>query len=347
MLDLSTGNGIIQNEEGDFLVYSSLEIARLDKNGSIIWTVDPLDQVTGYGGLSILEIKQLESGSYAVTGFASKGASTVQYLLIMDGNGVIQSQYDIYTNEYRRGLDMYVNADGFSFAVPVGQGDSKDSLVVLEVSANGVIQNEKGFISNLNDYAITGQTLILEGKAGYLVEFTLKSTNGEEVTNKRLIKLDENLNREWSVDYGGPVFNEIQDINELEAGGYLLVGTYQGKGWALKISNSGNVEWDKKYGSDEPGKRFFFDAEETEMGRIVLTGSNNADGEGYDDLWLLNLDSEGNVIWEVKHGNQYFNFGRSVEYTGERNYVIAGGTQNGFNDPIKMWVLKLNEEGKF
>lgn len=347
VLDLSTGNGIIQSAEGDFLVYNSLEIARLDQDGSIIWTVDPLDQVTGYGGLSITEVLQLESGEFAVTGFASKGASTVQYLLIMNGNGVVQSQFNIFTNENHRGLDMNVGTDGFSFAVPVGQGDSNDSLVVIDVAANGDVQDEKSYVPNLNDYAISGLTLILENQQGYLVEFLLKAINGDEASTRRLIKLDANLNQEWSVDFGEPVFNEIRDIVELEDGGYLLVGTHQGKGWALKISDSGILEWDKKYGSDDPGKRFFFDAEETEMGRLVLTGSNNVDGEGYDDLWLLNLDSQGNTIWEVKHGDQFYNFGRSVIFTRQKNYVITGGTQSSFNEPISMWVLKLNEEGMF
>lgn len=347
VLDLSTGNGIIQNQEGDFLVYSALEIARLDKKGSVIWSVDPMDQVTGYGGLSISEIRQLESGEYAVTGFASEEASTVQYLLIIDGNGVVQSQSNIFTNENRRGLDTKVRPDGFTFAIPVGQGDSNDSLVVIEADANGDVQNEKSYVSNLSDYAVSGLTLILEDQKGYLVEFLLKENNGDEVTNRKLIKLDSNLNQEWSVDYGGPVFNDVRDIVELEDGGYLLAGTHQGKGWALKISNAGILEWDKKYGSEDPGKRFFFDAQETDMGRLVLTGSNNVNGEGYDDLWLVNIDSEGNIIWDVKHGDQYYNFGRSVEYTGEKNYVITGGTHSSFNEPTSMWVLMLNEEGLF
>jgi hypothetical protein len=345
--ELGTGNGIIQNQDGDFIVHSSREIAKLDKNGSLVWSMNPLDQVSGFGGLSISEIRQLESGDYAVTGSGSVGASAVLYLLILDDNGVVQSQSNIFANDYKRGLDMSVDADGFTFAIPVGQGDSNDSLVVIETNANGDIQNEKSFVSNLNNYAISGMTLILENNEGYLLEFVLKSTNGEETTTRRLIKLDADMNHVWSLDYGGPVFNEIRDIIELASGGYLLAGTHQGKGWALKISEFGNLEWDKKYGSEEPGKRFFFDANEAEIGRLVLTGSNNADGEGYDDLWLINLDSEGNIIWEVKHGNPYFNFGRSVVYTRDHGYAVAGGTQNSFEEQIAMWVLKLNDEGKF
>lgn len=107
------------------------------------------------------------------------------------------------------------------------------------------------------------------------------------------------------------------------------------------------MEWDKKFGSEEPGKRFFFDAKEAETERLILIGSNNTDGEGYDDLWLVNLDGEGNITRQVKHGNQYFNFVRSVVYTRDRGYAITGGTQNSFEEQITMWVLKLNDEGKF
>ncbi len=36
VFELSTGNGIIQNQDGDFLVHSSREIAKIDKNGSLV-----------------------------------------------------------------------------------------------------------------------------------------------------------------------------------------------------------------------------------------------------------------------------------------------------------------------
>ncbi len=64
------------------------------------------------------------------------------------------------------------------------------------------------------------------------------------------------MNQDWSLDYGGPVFNEIRDIIELASGGYLLAGTYQGKDGHLKSVSLGIWSGIKNLVQRNPGNGF-------------------------------------------------------------------------------------------
>lgn len=349
-LNLNPGLGVVENSANEYLFHSNQHVVKFNHRGKEIWRISLLEQLNDFAGLSISSLQKIQSGGYILLIHGSKISSDGEItlsLILLDEAGSITVRSEIFSGNNIRGSTLKVGADGFDVSIVEGTGNNDDRLLVITTDSSANIIKESSFYLNNSNYAVSGTSFILNDQNGFLLEVLSKSIDSEQKTNRRLIKLDRDLNESWSVDFGGPAFNEIRDILELSSGDFLLAGTYVSEGWVLKVDQSGNILWDKKYSEDLPGKQFFFDADETELGNIILTGSNNVNGAGADDLWVMNLDANGEMNWQVKHGTPYFDFGRSIIQTHDKGYALAGGSQSSFETPIQMWVLKLNSDGKF
>ncbi len=349
-LSLDTGLGVIQKNSGEYLFHSHDQIVTFNENCDEIWRINLSEQLQDLSNLSISSIQTMESNQYAVliqgSGISDDDSAPILSLLTMDENGMILTRPKIFSGNNVKGSSMKVLGTNFQVSIVKSRENNDDTLLTLNIDASGEVIEEKSYGLNNQNYAVSGSSLILNNDRGFLLEAISKSNTGEESTNRRLIKLDGDLHKSWSVDFGGPDFNEINDIVELSSGNFILAGTYLSQGWIIKIDSAGNLLWDKKYPDEEPGKQFFFDTAETTPGDIIRTGSNNVNGAGADDLWLVNLDETGEINWEVNHETPYYDFGRSVIFTLDRGYILAGGTQSSFESPIRMWLLKLNSDGK-
>lgn len=153
-------------------------------------------------------------------------------------------------------------------------------------------------------------------------------------------------------------------------GGYLVGGnTYSNNGdvsgnhgasdlWIVKLDSSRNIVWQKCLGgsSDE----LFGSVKQTvDHGYIVIgsTRSNNGDvsgNHGSNDVWVVKLNSTGNIVWQKCLGGTRRDFGWQVEPTSDGGYILAGQTSSldgdvsglhGTIDSTDAWVVKLNSTG--
>ncbi len=97
--------------------------------------------------------------------------------------------------------------------------------------------------------------------------------------------------------------------------------------------------------------------EQTSDGGFIVAGhsySNDGDvsgNHGYNDYWVVNLNSAGDIIWQKCLGGSYEDYAYSIQQTSDGGYIVAGwsgsndGDVSGNHGNHDYWVVKLNSAG--
>ncbi|MFT6717010.1 MAG: gliding motility-associated-like protein [Saprospiraceae bacterium] len=172
----------------------------------------------------------------------------------------------------------------------------------------------------------------------------------------------------WSGTYGGDsteLFSQIVEVQD----GYVLVGssvsvpsgnkTSGTRGgydyWVVKIDKDGNKLWDRNYGGSE--NDYLLSAHALNNGNVLLGGNSlsNAGGEksadsyGGSDYWVLVIDSDGDVVWDLTLGGDKDDVLTSlfeddgVVIGGYSNSDISGTKSNNSYGGYDYWIIRLNK----
>ena len=163
-----------------------------------------------------------------------------------------------------------------------------------------------------------------------------------------VLKLDGEGSVVWQKTFGGPGYETATSIQQTSDMGYVLTSYMAAFGtppdfdlWVLKLNADGTVAWQKTY--DNGGSEGGVSIQETSGGGYVVIGVAGppvADGGA---VWILKLDTNGNVIWEKTYGGPDNDYARSIQQIVGGGYIVAGIT--GPHDTRDVWVLKLNVDG--
>jgi arginine repressor len=80
-------------------------------------------------------------------------------------------------------------------------------------------------------------------------------------------------------------------------------------------------------------------------GGYVVAGRTLSFGAGLDDMYVVKLDSSGNVVWTKTIGGRSWDVANSIIQSSDGGYVVAGRTESfgaGLDD---MYVVKLDSSG--
>ncbi len=173
----------------------------------------------------------------------------------------------------------------------------------------------------------------------------------------------------WQKTIGGTGIDYLYAVAET-SNGDLVVGGFttssngdlngqNSKGnedyWIAKLSANGDILWSKNYGGTlYDGVRGLCIAKN---GDIVVTGvsfSNNGDVTGaHDDadIWVLRLNTDGNLIWQRAFGGSAAETGYSVFQRSDNNFIMVGETTStggdisGNHGGQDIWVVKFDGNG--
>lgn len=248
---------------------------------------------------------------------------------------------------------------------------------ILKLNSQGAIIWQKSFGFSGADF---GLSLIQTQDSGFLItgELDVTASNGEGNSDGQraqlhaggdywAIKLNGAGQLEWSRYFGGTFTDTALSVIETDDQHFILAGLSDSfdiditgnKGsydfWVVKIDANGALVWEKSFGGTEVDEAKAV-ITSNDGGFIVAgnTRSNNSDisnNKGAADVWIIKIDSEGNLIWEKTFGGSSFDTANSISKTEDNGYIIAGNsrssdfdlTQNqGQNDA---WVIKITNEG--
>jgi hypothetical protein len=165
-----------------------------------------------------------------------------------------------------------------------------------------------------------------------------------------IIKLDASGGVTWQKTYGSLAQEHIRSL-ALSLDGYYAAGTITDDlgddPWVLEIDPDGNILWQERF----PGAGFDIVASltATDAGVALLCASNSefptVPGVPFIRPWLLNLDGDGNVLWQRVYnvsGGDYLSEIVALEGGG---FIATGEVLSAAFFRGDVWVLRLDAAG--
>ncbi len=111
-----------------------------------------------------------------------------------------------------------------------------------------------------------------------------------------------------------------------------------------KIDQNGELVWNNSFG----GEAYEYPSSviETQDHKYAILAQTESYGNGWNDIWLLKLNSDGEVELNKTFGWEYSDYGSEVIQTSEGNYVIFGSTKSEIlDDDYDFLLLKVASSG--
>ncbi len=171
---------------------------------------------------------------------------------------------------------------------------------------------------------------------------------GAGATDAWVFKLDSSGNILRQKMYGGASYDQANSISPTNDGGYIVAGTTLSFGlsvynaWVFKLDSSGNLMWQKTYGSVVSVNVDSIAL--TSDGGYVAAGSTLLNSYSPNSAaWIFKLDSTGNLVWQKMYENTVSDAAYSIAPTSDGGYFVAAATA--FSGYFGTWVFKLDGAG--
>ncbi len=162
-----------------------------------------------------------------------------------------------------------------------------------------------------------------------------------------LLKTDSAGNILWARTYGGSKDDVALSLAVAADGGFFMAGSTLSAGagktdlWLARTDSLGDTLWTKTYGGEKEDCGMSIVV--TPGGGAVIAGYTKSQGAGRKDAWLLEVDSEGKLLWQKTFGTWQDEEATSVDKTTDGGYVVTGYfTQKGSQD---LWIAKVDSKG--
>ncbi len=228
-----------------------------------------------------------------------------------------------YTSSYGNGiLDLWlIKTDKYGneeWNCTYGGSDSDFGLDIIDLNGEG--------------FVITGYT----------------SSFGPDNSNIWLIKTDNIGNLIWDKVFGGKYcesgFSVIEDNGYYILCGYIeSFGFGEYDGFIIKTNHDGSFIWNYTYG----GKHVdvIRSIVKNLNGGYIAVGWSESNKPYNEDIWVINLDDKGNILWNKTFDYGLNDEGFSICNTLDDGYLIVGSTQKIFNGDTDLILLKINNNG--
>ena len=185
---------------------------------------------------------------------------------------------------------------GYAFAGSTNSyGVGNADVWLVKVDSSGNVEWNQTYGGPLDDQC---WSLVVTDDGGYvlLCDTTSFGSGGSDVW---VVKVDSLGNPEWNYTYGGNDFESVSTIIRTNDGGYAFAASTTSFGagssdfWLVKLDSYGNMEWNQTFGGS--GVEFANSLAETIDGGYALAGSTSSLVNGNADVWLVKVDSFGNM----------------------------------------------------
>jgi len=145
-----------------------------------------------------------------------------------------------------------------------------------------------------------------------------------------LVRLDGDGAALWQRSYDFSGGDSWSQLVALEGGGFvatgeiLATGFFRGDLWVVRLDDAGAIVWDARFGDHFgiPGYDAGLGVRPAPGGGFVVLGSTGTAGPT--DLWLVGLDSRGELAWEQTFGGPGLDNGAALCVSSGGDCLLAG-----------------------
>ena len=112
---------------------------------------------------------------------------------------------------------------------------------------------------------------------------------------------------------------------------------------AVVLAQAPDTMWTQVVGGS--GTEWGYSVQQTIDGGYIIAGWTDSYGAGGKDIYLVKLDSTGDVEWTQTYGGSEDDEGFDVQQTTDGGYIIAGGTESFGVDSMDCYLIRTDNRG--
>ncbi len=293
-------------------------------------------------------IQQTTDGGYIVAGCTWSFGSSYVYILKLNSKGEAEWQKAFGRSGYDGANSIQQTTDGgYIVAGWTYSYITREDIYILKLNSKGEIEWEKTFGSEDYDDAVNSIQQTTDG--GYIVA-GWTGPFGSGGGDVYILKLNSKGKVEWQKTFGGKYYEGANSIQQTKDGGYIVAGWTESFGsgqkdvYILKLSSKGDLEWQKTFGGKKDDGAELI--QQTADGGYIVAGWTGPFGSGLEDVYILKLNSKGEVQWQKTFGGKAYDEANSVQQTTDGGYIVGGSTNSFGSGGYDVYILKLNSKGE-
>jgi len=258
-----------------------------------------------------------------------------------------------YVNSIQQTTDGGYIVAGYTHSFGAGDSDAW----ILKLDQDGAVTWQKTYGESDRDYVDSIQQTT---DGGYIAGGSTYSF-GAGLSDFWVLKLDPNGTVIWQKTYSsynewGVHSDSVESIQQTADGGYIVAGLSldQDDGWddydfwIVKLDDNGDITWQKRYLDID--WIHTHSIQQTLDGGYIVTGElwnfylePNPPNRFDSDIFVLKLNSSGDIIWNKFYDNGSWEYANSIQQTSDGGFIVAGET--GDSDANTTLIFKLANNG--
>ena len=317
-------------------------LIKTDKDGNLLW-----DET--YGGTGWEEgrsVIQTAEGGYAIVGYTNSFRGNYDvYLIKINQSGKITwtKTYGGLKNDLGFSIQQTQDGGFIITGYTLSYGAGHNDVYLIKTNSRGDIEWENPY-GGLSEDA--GHTVFQTHDGGYFIAGMTRSYgNGD--SDFYLLKTDSNGNIKWQKTYGGNNTDVALNAQQTTDGGYIIVGYSLSFGggqdiYLIKTNENGDKQWSKVFGGSNAEQGYT--VHQTTDDGYFITGFTRSFGVGFNDVYLIKTNPNGDEIWSKTIGRVGDESGITGFQTSDGGYSIVGYTNSFGAGNIDIYLIRLAPE---
>lgn len=326
-------------------IQSDAYLVKINKNGKKIWSI-----AMGGDSEDTLEALIQIKGGFIFTGATKSFGEAISNLFVgrISNNGHSNWMQGLYLdkNDHYGGYSLAKINDKFIMVAGYHkQSKMFNSNTDARLDAVG-LNGEHSFGISFGGAKEEELRSIIKVSNGYVLAGFTKSY-GKGHKDIYINRIDNDAHRIWHTTFGYKNDETAEQIISTKEGGFIVVGSTRSipqlssQIYVVKMDSKGRKIWDGHYGYkyDEEGRGII----EVDDGYVIV-GYTRSTKQRASDLYLIKLNTSGQMLWQRTYGGLGEDEGFAIAKT--KDGMIVTGFATDKEKDKELYVLKLDKNGK-